>query len=83
MNEGLRISVSGIRGQVPEALDVQVVSRFASAFAAYLEEGCIALCRDFRFTSQMLAIAAESSVVAAGLIVRIMDSFRSPSCNIN
>jgi len=67
MTDRLRITVSGIRGKVPDALDVDVASRFASAFASYLEEGRIALCRDFRFSSEMLSRAAVSAILAAGL----------------
>ena len=67
MTDRLRISVSGIRGVVPEALNVEVASKFSSAFASYLEEGNIAICRDSRFSSQMLEMAINSSLLAAGL----------------
>ncbi len=67
MTDRLRISVSGVRGKVPDALDVDVASRFASAFAAYLEDGRIALGRDFRFSSEMLSMAVVSSIMSAGL----------------
>jgi len=67
MTDRLRITVSGIRGKVPESLDVDVASRFASAFASYLEEGRVAICRDYRFSSEMLSLAAASAVLAAGL----------------
>lgn len=67
MEDRLRISISGIRGKVPKALDVEVAAKFSSAFASYLEEGRIAICRDTRFSSQMLSLAAASSILAAGL----------------
>ncbi|MFA9454420.1 MAG: hypothetical protein ACERK6_10955 [Candidatus Aminicenantaceae bacterium] len=67
MTDRLRITVSGIRGKVPESLDVDVASRFASAFTSYLEKGRVALCRDYRFSSEMLSLAATSAVLAAGL----------------
>ncbi len=67
MKDRLRISISGIRGKVPDGLDVEVTSKFASAFSSYLEEGSIAICRDYRFSSQMLQMAAVSAVLAAGL----------------
>ena len=67
MTERLRITVSGIRGKVPEALNVEVASKFSSAFASYLGEGSIALCRDSRPTSHMLEMAIISSATAAGL----------------
>ena len=67
MTDRLRISVSGVRGTVPEALDVDVASRFASAFASYLESGPIAVCRDTRISSGMLSMSAIASLMAAGL----------------
>lgn len=67
MKDRLRISVSGIRGEVPGALNVEVASKFSSAFSSYLEEGKVALCRDSRGTSHMLEMAVISSIMAAGL----------------
>ncbi len=67
LEDRLRISVSGIRGKVPEALNVEVASEFASAFSSYLEKGKMALSRDGRESSRMLAMAAASSVMASGL----------------
>jgi phosphomannomutase len=67
MKDRLRINVSGIRGEVPGALNVEVVSKFSSAFASTLEKGQIAICRDSRQTSHMLEMAVLSSVIAAGL----------------
>jgi len=67
MKDRLRISVSGIRGEVPGALNVEVVSKFSSAFSSTLEKGQIAVCRDSRNTSHMLEMAVRSSVIASGL----------------
>ncbi len=67
MKDRLRINVSGIRGEVPGALNVEVVSKFSSAFASTLEGGQIAISRDSRQTSHMLEMAVLSSVIAAGL----------------
>jgi phosphomannomutase len=67
MKDRLRINVSGIRGEVPGALHVGVVSKFSSAFASTLEKGITAVCRDSRPTSHMLAMAVFSSVMAGGL----------------
>jgi phosphomannomutase len=67
MKDRLRISVSGIRGEVPGALNVEVASKFSSAFSSYLEEGRVALCRDSRCSSHMLEMAVISSVMASGL----------------
>jgi phosphomannomutase len=67
MRENVRISVSGIRGEVPEALDVEITAKFASAFASYLEEGGMAFCRDSRATSPMLEMAALGASMASGM----------------
>jgi phosphomannomutase len=67
MKDRLRISVSGIRGEVPGALNVEVASRFSSAFAAFLESGRLAVCRDSRCTGPMLEMAVLSSVISSGL----------------
>lgn len=67
MREKVRISVSGIRGEVPEALNVDLTAKFAAAFASYLEQGNLAFCRDSRITSSMLEMAALSTSLAAGL----------------
>ena len=66
MKDKVRISVSGIRGRVPDAVNVEVVSQFASSFATYLETGKVALVRDGRPSGHMLEMAAAASVVAAG-----------------
>lgn len=67
MTDRLRITVSGIRGIVPDALDVGTASRFASAFTSYLEEGSLAICRDNRSSSHMLQMAVVSAIIAGGL----------------
>ena len=67
MREKVRISVSGIRGEVPDALNVELAAKFSAAFASYLEEGRLAFCRDSRITSPMLEMAAVSASLAAGM----------------
>jgi phosphomannomutase len=44
LEDRLRISISGIRGKVPQALNVEIASMFASAFSSYLEKGTMVLC---------------------------------------
>lgn len=67
MKDRLRINVSGIRGEVPGALNVDVVAKFTSAFSSTLEKGRVAVCRDSRCTSPMFEMAVLSSVIAGGL----------------
>ncbi|MFQ6038311.1 MAG: hypothetical protein ACE5LV_06815 [Candidatus Aminicenantales bacterium] len=78
MRDRLRISVSGIRGVVPGALNVAVVSRFLSAFGSYLETGKIGICRDTRRTSPMLEMAAVSAIVSTGLDCRLYGIVPTP-----
>lgn len=66
MKDRLRINVSGIRGEVPGALNVEVVAKFTSAFVSTLKKGMVAVCRDSRKTSPMLEMAVLSSVIAGG-----------------
>ncbi len=65
----LRISLSGIRGRVPEGLNVAVASDFASAFATYLEKGKVGTCVDGRWSGTMLSYAVAASISACGLDV--------------
>lgn len=65
----LRISLSGIRGKVPEGLNVSVASEFASAFATYLGEGKIGVSTDGRWSGTMLSFAVAASISACGLDV--------------
>ncbi|RLE01695.1 MAG: hypothetical protein DRJ11_09080 [Candidatus Aminicenantes bacterium] len=69
MTPRLRINISGIRGVVPEALNVEVAARLAAAYATYLEKGEILVCRDTRETGLMLQMAICASIQAAGLTV--------------
>ena len=65
----LRISLSGIRGKVPEGLNVTVAFNFASSFATYLGEGKIGVCVDGRWSGTMLSYAVNASISACGLDV--------------
>ena len=67
MEDRLRISVSGIRGKVPQALNVEIASKFASSYSSYLESGTIVLCRDCRESSHMLSLCSVSSISASGM----------------
>jgi phosphomannomutase len=69
--EGLMVSVSGARGKVGDALNPDVVLRFAAAFGAYLAEGGdgrpkVILGRDSRTTGPMLARAASAALEGVG-----------------
>lgn len=71
-NGRLMISVAGIRGVVGESLTPEAVARYAAAFGTFLGRGKVVLGRDSRPSGQMLAMAAEAGLRAAGCdVVRL------------
>jgi phosphomannomutase len=67
----LMVSVSGVRGRVAEGLTPEVVSRFASAFGAYVSETAsdrarVIVARDTRTSGPMFMRAAISGLQAVG-----------------
>lgn len=68
----LMISVAGIRGVVGDSLTPEVVARYAAAFGTFLGGGKVVLGRDSRPSGQMLEMAAEAGLRAAGCdVVRL------------
>ncbi len=67
MSDKIRITTSGIRGKVPEGLNVSIVSDFTSAYATYLEKGDIAVITDGRWSGRMFAHSVISSLSSSGL----------------
>ncbi len=66
------ISVAGIRGVVGESLTPEAVARYAAAFGTFLGRGKVVLGRDSRPSGQILAMAAEAGLRAAGCdVVRL------------
>ncbi len=66
----VRITVSGIRGRVPEGLDVLKTSEFAGAFSEFLGKGKkVFISTDGRATGEMLKKASISSFIASGIDV--------------
>ena len=59
----LKISISGVRGIVGQALTPELVTHFAQSFGAYLNGGKVLACRDTRPSGEMVRAA-----VVAGLI---------------
>jgi phosphomannomutase len=70
---GLIISISGLRGLVPEELTPQVACTYAAAFGGYLisnyKQGPIKVCvgRDTRPSSQMLAASVLAGLAGVGV----------------
>ncbi len=65
--QNIRISSSGIRGKVPEGLNINIASDFASAFSTYLGEGKrVGVSIDGRNSGFLLSDAILSSLSATG-----------------
>ncbi len=69
--KNLMVSVSGVRGKVGEALTPEIVSRFAAAFGAYVNEvaggrGKVVVARDSRTSGPMFVRSAIAALQATG-----------------
>ena len=67
----LIVSVSGVRGRVGEALTPEIVTRFVTAFGAFLHERAggrprVVLARDSRTSGPMFARAATAALQSVG-----------------
>ena len=67
----LMVSVSGVRGRVGEALTPEVVTRFATAFGAYLSKQIggrakVVIARDSRTSGPMFVRAATAALQSVG-----------------
>jgi len=69
--QSLKVSISGVRGIVGEALTPQLVVRFAQAFGAYLDGGTVVLGRDTRLSGEMVREATLAGLLAVGC--RVID----------
>jgi phosphomannomutase len=78
MSDKIRITTSGIRGKVPEGLNVSVVSDFTSAYATYLEKGEIAVITDGRWSGKMFAHSVISSLSSSGLDISFLGVLPTP-----
>lgn len=68
----LKISISGVRGIVGEALTPMLLSRFAQAFASYCDGGPVLLGRDTRRSGPMGCQAVIAGLLAGGC--RVLDA---------
>ena len=69
--KGPIISVSGVRGQVGVSLDMQTITKFASAFGTLVGGGTVVLGIDSRTSSPMLRHAVLAGLIATGC--QVMD----------
>lgn len=75
----LRVSVSGIRGIVGDGLDAVVVSRWASAFGAWLDPGPVVVGRDPRPSGPMVFQAVAAALASTGHEVRDIGLATTPT----
>jgi phosphomannomutase len=75
----LRISVSGIRGIIGDGLDAAVVTRYATAFGAWLPEGPVVVGRDSRPSGPMVFNAVCAALNSTGHDVRDIGVTTTPT----
>ncbi|MBI2298470.1 MAG: phosphoglucosamine mutase [Armatimonadetes bacterium] len=70
--QSLKISISGVRGIVGEALTPLLLARFAQAFGGWCGGGGVVLGRDTRRSGEMACQAVVAGLLAAGC--RVLDA---------
>lgn len=80
--EGLIVSVSGIRGIVGAGLTAERACAFAAAFAAYLKGGPVALSRDGRPSGLVLRHAVLAGLLGGGCTVHDLGVAPTPTCGL-
>lgn len=78
MFQGLKISVSGIRGVYPSSLNPEVVYNFGLAYGNYLKENTVYVGRDTRISGETLKYAIISSLIATGKNIIDLDIAPTP-----
>jgi phosphomannomutase len=86
-NDGLMVSVSGIRGRVGEALTPEVVARYAAGFGAWSKsrsktEARIVLGRDSRVSGPMFHRVAVAALQSVGCTVIDIGLTTTPTCQL-
>ncbi len=85
-NEGLMVSVSGIRGRVGEALTPEIVASYAAAFGAWAQKGSpgkpIVIGRDSRVSGPMFHRAAVAALQSVGAKVIDIGLTTTPTCQL-
>jgi phosphomannomutase len=78
-DNGLIVSVSGVRGVIGRGLTPQAALAFASAFAARVEGGPVAVSRDGRPSGVVLYHAVVAGLTAGGCAVRDLGVAPTPT----
>ena len=85
-NDGLMVSVSGIRGRVGEALTPEVVARYAAAFGAWAagrgSSKTIVVGRDSRVSGPMFHRVVLSALESVGCTVMDIGLTTTPTCQL-
>ncbi|HEY2374458.1 MAG TPA: phosphoglucosamine mutase [Gemmatimonadaceae bacterium] len=86
-NDGLMVSVSGIRGRVGEALTPEVIARFAAGFGAWSArrpkaDGRIVVGRDSRVSGPMFHRVAVGALQSVGCGVIDIGLTTTPTCQL-
>ena len=85
-NDGLMVSVSGIRGRVGEALTPEVVARYAAAFGAWASRQgrshTIVVGRDSRVSGPMFHRVVLGALQSVGCTVMDIGLTTTPTCQL-
>src|SRR3982750_1477318 len=86
-NDGLMVSVSGIRGRVGEALTPEIVARYAAGFGAWSRRRAgakarIVIGRDSRVSGPMFPRAAIAALQSVGCDVIDIGLTTTPTCQL-
>lgn len=86
-NDGLMVSVSGIRGRVGDALTPEVVARYAAGFGAWsrgrsTSDGRIVVGRDSRVSGPMFHRAVLAALQSVGCTVIDIGLTTTPTCQL-
>lgn len=78
----LKIGITGVRGIVGETFTPELAVAFAQAFATYLDQGRILICRDTRPSGPMVQAAVTAGLLAAGCEVIDLGIAPTPSLQL-
>jgi phosphoglucosamine mutase len=78
----LKIGITGVRGIVGETFTPELAVGFAQAFATYLDQGRILICRDTRSSGPMVQAAVTAGLLAAGCEVIDLGICPTPSLQL-
>jgi len=78
----LKISISGVRGTVPDALTPEICLDFAKAFGTYLNSGTVAIGTDSRPSSEFIKGIVFSGLLSTGCSVIDLGICPTPTVGI-